>query len=173
MEPVSINQEIANWDGKSSSDIGAIFARRCDDKGFVSQLIASAQNADLQPGATWLLKRHLEDGRRLRKSEVAKLFKLLPQLEHWESKLHVLQSIPYLSISKTDKKRVEKFLRECLLHTNKFVRAWAYNGFYEISLQYPEYEEEAKTFFEMAMRDEAPSVKARIRNIAKDSAFWD
>jgi hypothetical protein len=27
--------------------------------------------------------------------------------------------------------------------------------------------QETKQFFEMAMRDEAPSVKARIRNIAK------
>ena len=59
------------------------------------------------------------------------------------------------------------FLRNCLVDNNKFVRAWAYNGFYELAVQYPEYEKETKQFFEMAMRDEAPSVKSRIRNIMK------
>ncbi len=34
-------------------------------------------------------------------------------------------------------------------------------------MQYPAYIEEPKQFFEMAMRDEAPSVKSRIRNIMK------
>jgi len=95
------------------------------------------------------------------------VFKLLPQFGHWETKLHILQCIPFLQIAKTEKKEVEAFLRKCLVDNNKFVRAWAYNGFYEISVQYPEYRNETKQFFDMAMRDEAPSVKARIRNIMK------
>ncbi len=72
-----------------------------------------------------------------------------------------------MPIAKGEKKKIEVFLRQCLTDGNKFVRAWAYNGFYEISVQYPEYKKETKLFFEMAMRDEAPSVKARIRNIMK------
>jgi hypothetical protein len=59
------------------------------------------------------------------------------------------------------------FLRTCLADENKFVRAWAYNGFYLLSQQYPEYQQETEQFFAMAMRDEAASVKARIRNILK------
>ena len=54
-----------------------------------------------------------------------------------------------------------------MVENNKLVRAWAYNGFYEISRQYPEYKEETKKLFAMAMKDEAPSVKARIRNIMR------
>jgi len=54
---------------------------------------------------------------------------------------------------------------------NKFVRSWAYNGFYGLSRQYPEYIQETKQFFEVAMKDEAPSVKARIRNVTKNS-LW-
>ncbi len=50
---------------------------------------------------------------------------------------------------------------------NKFVRAWSYNGFFELSRQHSEYLDETKQFFQMTMRDEAPSVKARIRNIMK------
>jgi len=63
---------------------------------------------------------------------------------------------------------VEIFLRVCLLDNNKFVRAWAYKGFYELAVQYPK---ETRQFFEMAMRDEAPSVKSRIRNIMKKGFF--
>lgn len=164
---MSLKQEIASWDGKSSSDIDAIYTRHCDDEYFDSKIIEFSRKAVLQKGATWLLKRHLEDGQKLEANKSAALFKLLPKLEHWESRLHILQCLPYMQISKAAKENVEIFLRSCLMGDNKFERAWAYSGFYELSLQYPEYKEETKQFFEMAMRDEAPSVKARIRNIQK------
>jgi len=164
---MSLEQEIVSWDGKSSSDIDAVYTRYCDDDSFGSNIIEFCRKTELQKGATWLLKRHLEQGQKLNANTCTALFKLLPKQEHWESKLHILQCLPYLQIGKAAKKNVEAFLRKCLVDDNKFLRAWAYNGFYEISLQYPEYKEEAKQFFEMAMRDEAPSVKARIRNIMK------
>ena len=164
---MSFKQEIASWDGKSASDIGAIYSRYSDDDTFVPKLIEFSLQTDLQKGATWLLKRYLENNRKLTASEIAALFKRLPELEQWEAKLHMLQCIPYMPIQESEKKNVEAFLRRCLVENNKLVRTWAYNGFYEISRQYPEYKEETKKFFEMAMKDEAPSVKARIRNIMR------
>lgn len=166
---MSLEQEIVSWDGKSSSEIDAIYTRHCEEDSFASKMIELSQKLDLQKGTTWLLKRHLEDGQKLEAKKCAALFKLLPKLEHWESKLHILQCLPYMKIGRAEVKNVEAFLRKCLTDNNKFVRAWAYNGFYEVSLQYLEYKEETKQFFEMAMRDEAPSVKARIRNIMKKS----
>ncbi|MCG8673602.1 MAG: hypothetical protein MI867_29710 [Pseudomonadales bacterium] len=160
-------QEFLDWDGKSASDIEAIYSRHSDDASLVPRIIELSAQVDFQKAATWLLKRHLEGGQKLEANETVALFELLPQLENWETMLHLLQCLPYLQIGATKKKDVEVFLRKCLVNSNKFVRAWAYNGFYEISLQYPEYKEETKQFFEMAMRDEAPSVKARIRNIMK------
>lgn len=164
---MSFKQEIANWDGKSASAIAATYSRYSDDDTFVLKLIAFSLQTDLQKGATWLLKRYLESNRKLTASEIAALFKRLPELEQWEAKLHVLQCIPYMPIQASEKKNVEAFLRRCLVENNKLVRAWAYNGFYEISRQYPEYKEETKKLFATAMKDEAPSVKARIRNIMK------
>ena len=164
---MSLEQEIVSWDQKSSNDIEAIYNRHCEDDSFGSKMIELSRNVDLQKGSTWLLKRYLEDGQIIEARKCEALFKLLPKLKHWESKLHVLQCLPFMQIGKAAKRNVDVFLRKCLIDDNKFVRAWAYNGFYEISLQYPEYKEEAKQFFDMAMRDEAPSVKARIRNIVK------
>lgn len=164
---MNLEKEIISWDGKSSSDIDAIYTRHSDDDSFVSKIIELSRKVDLQKGTTWLLKHHLESGQKLETDKCAAIFKILPKLEHWETKLHTLQCLPYMQISKAEKKDVEVFIRNCLIDDNKFVRAWAYNGFYEMSLQYPEYREETTQFFEMAMRDEAPSIRARIRNIMK------
>lgn len=166
---MSIEKDVACWNGKSASDIDAIYSRHSDDISFVSNIIVLCEQEHLQKGATWLVKRYLDDGHRLEVNEIAALYKQLPKFEAWEAKLHILQCMPDMPVGEAEKKRVEGFLRNCLADSNKFVRAWAYNGFYELSLQYPEYKIEAKQFLTMAMRDEAPSVKARIRNIVKRS----
>ncbi len=164
---MNIAQELTNWDGKSADDIDAIYSRHRDDASFAFRIVDLCQQAELQKGATWLLKRHFEAGGALQANEIACIYRCLPGLEHWETKLHVLQCIPFMPIAEAEKKQVEAFLRNCLIDDNKYIRAWAYNGFYEISRQYPEYKKETKQFFDMAMKDEAPSVKARIRSILK------
>ncbi len=164
---MNIENDIANWDGKSSTDIERIYQRYSDKSFFISTLIDLLKQQELQKGASWLLKKHLESGSTLETNDIALIYKLLPKLIHWETKLHILQSMPYMPVGKAQKKKVEAFLRDCLTDDNKFVRAWIYNGFYELSCQYSEYKEETKQFLEMAMKDEAASVKARIRNIMK------
>ncbi len=164
---MSIKLEIEQWDGKSASDIGDVYDRHCHETSFVSDIVAFIENASLQKGATWLLKRYLENENKISENEVFDVYQKLGVIEKWESRLHILQSIPFMPIAKPDKKKVEAFLRGCLVDNNKFVRAWAYNGFYELTVQYTEYENVTKQFIERAMRDEAPSVKSRIRNIMK------
>ncbi len=164
---MSIEQEILNWDGKSSSDIGEVYNRHCNDDNLPKTLLRLSNKTELQRGATWLLKHFLADGKEMEPNDVAALVSLVPILEYWESKLHILQCLPYLSIAKSQHKAVELFLRKCITDANKFVRAWAYNGFYELACQYPEHKPEVLQFFDMAMRDEAASVKARIRQVMK------
>jgi len=164
---MTIQDEMAAWDGKSAHDIGKIYNGFNKQTGFPGNVIALMAQANCQKAASWLLKHHLENDNKISQLETKSIFKLLNTLDHWESKLHVLQSLPFLNIPNAYKTALEQFLRECLTETNKFVRAWAYNGFYELAKQYPEYEEETRLFFDMAMRDEAPSVRARIRNLLK------
>ncbi len=165
---MSLEQEIACWDGKSVNGLEAIYSRYRDSDCFIKDVIELLQNETEQQGASWLLKRHLENGNKIEADEIAVIYRHLIELAHWEAKLHILQCIQFMKIAETETKQVELFLRGCLAETNKFIRAWAYNGFYEISVQYPEYKKETEQFFEMAMRDEALSVKARIRNIMKE-----
>lgn len=61
----------------------------------------------------------------------------------------------------------KSYLNVCLEHDNKFVRAWAYIGKFELSVQYKEYKLETMVLLEAALQNEAASVRARIRNIMK------
>ena len=72
-----------------------------------------------------------------------------------------------MTIAENQTEKLYYHLRHCLSDTNKFVRAWSYNGLAELAKQYPQYRGEVKQLFELAQNDdsEAASVKARIRNI--------
>jgi len=164
---MSISSAIANWNGKSTDDITAIYDLYYKESDFYSIIVSLLKNKSSETGASWLLKHDFELGGQLNVHEISIVYGSLSQLEHWQAKLHLLQCIAYMPISKKDVKKLESFLRLTLSDSNKFVRAWSYNGFYLLAKQYSEYQEEASQFFDMALRDEAPSVKARVRNILK------
>ena len=131
-------KDIAAWDGKSAEDIGGIYERHRTAPSFVETIVQLARQPAHQNGGTWLLKRHLEDGARLDTKSTIDAYRAAPSLERWEPKLHLLQCIPYMPIPPSCKPQVEAFLRLCLTDEAKFVRAWAYWGFYELALQFPE-----------------------------------
>lgn len=163
---MSLRAELQSWDGKSIDTGQAIYQRYGGQSSFVTELIELLHHNALQAGATWLLKRHLESDNKLTPGDISALYRVLPKLVDWPAKLHVLQSIPFMPIGKNEKKMVEKFVCECLADRNKFVRAWAYQGFYELSVQHPEYLQEAEQLVNTAIQDEAASVNARVRAIA-------
>lgn len=164
---MKLQQEIENWDGKSVEALQAIFDCHGLEEGFGAALVPLLKQPDLQRGASWLLKQYLEEAGVLSSTEVKRVFQSLADLIEWETQLHLLQSLPYLTIGKRHVKQVETFLRRCLASKNKFVRAWSYNGFYELSLQHPQFQAEVDQLLEQALKDEAASVKARVRNIMK------
>tara|TARA_X000000950_G_C13560143_1_gene515241 strand:- start:130 stop:309 length:180 start_codon:yes stop_codon:yes gene_type:complete len=50
-------------------------------------------------GASWLLKHHLESNGCLCFIDVALLYQALQELNDWESRLHILQCLPFLRVS--------------------------------------------------------------------------
>lgn len=172
---MAIEQSIIEWDGKTVDDIKSIYDLHHTQSDFAQQLIALLQRTDTEQGASWLIKAYLEDGGRFDCSEVDVLISSLnnsaKQSQHWQTKLHILQGLPYLTFTSEQAEILYLGLRKSLSDPNKFVRAWTYNGFYQLSLQYDKYVEETKQFFAMAQQDEAPSVKARLRNIMKTGFF--
>ncbi len=73
-----------------------------------------------------------------------------------------------LVVPESARSAVENYLRQALTHNNKFVRAWAYNGFYQLARQHRELRDEALEIMRMGQRDEPAAVKARIRNALKN-----
>lgn len=166
---MALADAVREWDGKSAEDISGIFQDYGRKPGFVDQVVDSIGNPETERGMTWLLKAWLESGERLNSKQLSRIYRSLNELQHWEGKLHILQCIPHMPVPAANKENVEWFLREALSDNNKFIRAWGYNGFHQLAQQFPEYQTEVDQFIELAMRDEAASVKARIRNMLKQS----
>ena len=164
---MGLRADLAAWDGKSADDIRVVYDRYCGGPSFVSDVLDLAADASLQNGATWLLKHHLEASNALEPDEVGKVCAFLPDLTHWESRLHVLQCLPHVPVPASHREAVEAFLRTNMADDVKFVRAWAYGGYWELARQFPEYRAEAERLCEIAMHHEAASVKARLRRVMK------
>ncbi|MYJ77051.1 MAG: hypothetical protein F4047_02600 [Caldilineaceae bacterium SB0670_bin_27] len=164
---MTLLDEIASWDGKSATALQSTFERHSDEEDFLATILEHIADVELQRAATWLLKRHLEAGNSPSPGDSRAILGVLSDQEHWESRLHLLQCLPYLDIPEDQSTGLEQFLDSCLESDNKFLRAWAYNGFNELALRFPRYRDEVNLMLARASESEAASVRARIRNILK------
>ncbi|MBV1914758.1 MAG: hypothetical protein KUG72_05190 [Pseudomonadales bacterium] len=167
MSSKTLSDALSSWDGNSTDHINEIYSDHAEAEQFIEQILACFIVPSLQSGATWLLKKHLTEKPPLDEPRAITIYSGARRMESWQSRLHILQLIPLLPIPESEKHTVEQFLRDCLLDHNKFVRAWAYSGFYELATQYAEYKPEVLHFIQLAEDDEPASVQARIRQIKK------
>jgi len=163
----TLKHTLSAWDGKQTDVLGDIYSELSTETDFMDACVALLHDSELQVAASWLIKKHCDLKRHVNAQQVAGIFGALQYLQHWQAKLHILQSLSQLPVAKQQQQSVHTFISNAINDENKFVRAWAYDGLYQLARQHPEYEPEARDFFDMAMRDEAASVKARIRNILK------
>ena len=166
-EVTDLTEELGVWDGKSAAALQSIYLRRCADEDFVATTLVLVADANLQRAATWMLKRHLELGNPLSARECRSILGSLSVQQDWESKLHLLQCLPYLSIPDEDRVGLEQFLDAGVRSDKKFVRAWAYSGLGELALRFPQYREAVEGMLARAGGSETASVRARIRNLRK------
>jgi hypothetical protein len=132
--------------------------------------LSTDPDEDVQTAATWLLKAHLEDGVVLGSSRVAALCRDLQRMTAKNAKLHVCQSLGRLAVPARNAEQVARFLRPCATHEYKFLRAWAADAWHRLAGQHPSYIAEAVEVLDAASHDPAASVRARVRNIAKERA---
>ncbi|MCY3883689.1 MAG: hypothetical protein OXG24_02110 [Gammaproteobacteria bacterium] len=164
----SLSEEIYSCDEKSAVALQSVYKRHCSKEDFVSTILTHVTPAESQRAATWLLKKHLETGNSLSAAQCRIVIRALIDQDHWESKLHLLQCLPYLDIHKDDCVGLESFLIASVRSENKFIRAWAYNGFNELALSFPRYRKKVDGMLAHGIESEAASVRARIRNILKN-----
>ncbi len=164
---MKIADAIAAWDGKSVEYLKKLYISSTSSRQLAASLLRLMKRKDLQPGASWMLKQHLSAGHRLTPAQESTLASMLPDLADIDCKLHVLQCMQYMSIGKQHCDAYASFVSECLAADNKFVRAWAYSGLYELAVRHPAYRKEAKATLTRATQDPAASVRARARATLK------
>ena len=161
----TLESEIIHCDGSSADELSVIYARFHDDKKFLTTLLSSLASPQAELAASWLLKRFLEEGGSLKDKQVKKLLKTAIEFKHWPSTLHFLQSLPMIEIPAEVGDKLSTYLKHKLQEKNKFIRAWAYGGLHVLGQQHETYRAEADSILDLAMQDEAPAVKARIRRL--------
>lgn len=167
MTSTVLETAIAAWDGESADDIRAIHTANFPQQAYIEALFDLLASGRQVTGVTWLLKAAIEAGFRPSEEQATIVCESVQCLDRWEAVLHVLQCMEYFPVPGEQKDSMHKFLRSRLTDDKKFVRAWAYSGFFFLARKYPEYQSEATQLFEVAQRDEAASVKARVRKMAK------
>ena len=154
------------WDGVRVEYLKELYNANSSSIDFFDKLISICVNEQyLQNVATWLIKHHYDKGRTLPEFLAERLLAGCKNLKNWEAKLHVLQIIPHVTLSKKSIIIIDEFVRECLADNNKFVRAWAYNGFYVLTKYIPELKTELELICQRAMETESAAVKSRVRKI--------
>jgi hypothetical protein len=164
---MTFKEELERTDGDSGS-LELLLARH-QSKSFVNQLILliAPDEPKLQIKATALLKRLAKSGTKFTTQQLAAIFDSLAEVTHWEAKLHLCQLLQHVKIPNGSETKVVWFLERCLLEKNKFLRAWAYNGFYELAKQHHEYYDYTNEQLERAQKEKSAAVNARLRNINK------
>ncbi|XOV79047.1 MAG: hypothetical protein ACFHVJ_19325 [Aestuariibacter sp.] len=166
---MSLKQTLTMCDPTSTDELITVYNHFLTSEIFIKELLDCCLYIPTQRSATWLLKHYLENDQGITAEQTKRVVDTLRDYSHWEAQLHILQSFQYLDLHLVNKDRCYNTLHRLLQNKNKFVRAWAYNGLHLLAKAFPEYQEMAREFLEMALRDEAPSVTARIKKILQDS----
>ncbi|MDO3387918.1 hypothetical protein QWI17_18885 [Gilvimarinus sp. SDUM040013] len=158
---------IAAWDGKATDYLHSIYTQYSGDAELTPILLTLLSDASCSDAASWLLKYHRQHGGSLAPEQLNQLAKHTNQAMPWQTQLHILQLLKGYTFSERQKQYLAPFSRQCIQSNNKFVRAWAYNLLHELSLQFADLQKDANDIITAAKRDEAPSVKARLRHLAE------
>ncbi|MEM9679108.1 MAG: hypothetical protein AAF901_02190 [Bacteroidota bacterium] len=156
------------WDSVHTEHLINIYDTNVSGEPFFDDLISITNtHQDLQIATTWLIKHHYDQKQKLSEQQGNLLLGTILNFKAWEAKLHVLQILPFLSIPESHFILVEDFVRACLNDDVKFVRAWAYQGFYELTKYQPSYIPELKLLCDKALLTESASIKSRVKKVVK------
>ncbi len=158
--------KLKSWDGVHIEYLTKLYNTDKTNADFFESLVTiCVDEQDLQKTTTWLIKHHYDNGQVLPKPLTEKLLTACKNVENWEAKLHLLQLLPHFELTEKTIIITEDFARKCLTDNNKFVRAWAYNGLYELTKYIPELKTELAFICQRAMETESASIKSKVKKI--------
>jgi hypothetical protein len=170
---VDLSEALRQFDGKQVKSLERLAVQLQKTPASIDQLLtlSGSDNPRMQTAATWILKRLQERGVSLTAAQSRDVFRLLGRVPHWEAKLHLLQMLGELKIPARNAARLFEIFETDTRDPNKLVRAWSYNGLSVIGEQHEKYRADVTALLENSQHDEAASVRARVRQIRKTSAW--
>lgn len=163
---LDLKQQLQAWDSKTSQYLIDIYQANRDQVDFFPILLSLMQtDASLRLAGTWLAKHHYEQKGSLSSEQIKAFFRFAQLAEHWGTRLHLLQLLPMVPFPTPLLLELEDFCYASLEDKKPFVRAWAYQGLFEVSKLKPEIRESLKHRCEQALAEEKASVKVRIRKV--------
>jgi hypothetical protein len=158
--------KLKSWDGVHIEYLKKLYNSDNTNANFYENLVSiCTTEKDLQKVSTWLIKHHYDNGHTLSNSETERLLTSCNTAENWEAKLHLLQLLPHFELTEKSIIIADDFVRNCLTDSNKFVRAWAYNGLYELTKYIPELRTELEFICQRAMEIESAAIKSKVKKI--------
>jgi hypothetical protein len=163
-----LRHQLQNWDGKRTDYLIQIYHTYLKSPAFFSDLVdICLSDLSLQVPATWLIKYHYDQKESLDDDLMNRLLREGLHFPDWETRLHLLQILPKVHMEEETVPYVEEWVRKSLKDENKFVRAWSYQGLYEVSKHIPDMKEELRLLCEDALQLESASIQARVRKVVK------
>lgn len=162
---MTLRAAIAACDSKSTSELQEVFEQHETLVDLIPNLAKFSEDPKLEIAATWLIKRAVDKGHRPDSETEARILRLLPVAHTWQARLHVLQCIPKLTISKAVQTDIARTLYRLSKDRNNFIRAWAYSGLFYLSEQHRQHRARVDSILHRARQSESPAVKARLRNL--------
>lgn len=154
------------WDGVHIEYLTDLYRANSSSLDFFENLVTICViEQDLQKATTWLIKHHYDNGHTLSELLTERLLTSCKTIENWEAKLHLLQLLPHFKLTHKSIPKADDFVRNCLTETNKFVRAWAYNGLFELSKYIPEMKTELEFICQRAIETESAAIKSKVKKI--------
>jgi len=158
-----LKNHLTAWDGKHVAYLSVFYKELHNTDSFIVNIITLyIENQDLEKATTWLLKYHYDIHNKLIKKQIDTV---ISKVNHWESQLHILQLIPKFKIDRKQAENSVGFVTKALDSDKKFVRAAAYEAYFEVVKLIPELVNEFKQRCELALRRESASVQVKIRRI--------
>ncbi len=166
MDKGKLTDLLSQWDRKHTDFLKSIYKKGCLKPSFINDLIKiySTSN-EFECSTSWILKHHFDNGKKLKEEQTDLVLKKLEELEYWENQLHLLQIIPKVHLTQRQTESIEPVIRKLLKSEKKFVKAAAFEAYFEVVKLFPLLKNEFLIICEDALVKESASVKVKIRRI--------
>ncbi len=165
---MNLREQLLKWDGKHTDFLIEVYVKNQMQSNFLNDIIhLYIKYADLEHATTWIIKYFVYNGNELDQSQTKQIISKIGQLEYWESQLHVLQLISKMSLTSKNVEFMEPSVNSMMESEKKFVKASAYEAYFEMVKLIPKLKDEFIVKCETALEKESASIKSKLRKIIR------